>query len=138
MVIKLIDISDQYDHEGVETLLYDIFVPEMRRTVGRIEYRKEHGRDLMFYGNIGYVIYPPYRGKRLAYYACLALVEILKQKRIGMPGVLITCNPDNYASKKTIQNLGAKYITTVNVDVDHELYSQGDVQKEIYELCLES
>ena len=136
MKIELIDITDEYDHQGVETFLYDIFVPEMSRFVGRCEFRNETGRDLRFYGNIGYVIYPPYRGKNLAYQATLALFDILAIKKPDVHEVILTCNPDNIASQKIIRRLSGTYVETVNVDTDHELYHMGETQKEIYTVKL--
>ncbi|QIK69669.1 GNAT family N-acetyltransferase [Erysipelothrix sp. HDW6C] len=136
MKLKLVDITDEFDHNGVETLLFDIFVPEMDRYVGRCEYRNESGRDLRFYGNIGYVIYPPYRGHGIAYHACLDLFSILKETKKGMHEVILTCNPDNIPSQKTIAKLGGQYIETVVIDADHELRTFGETMKEIYTIKL--
>lgn len=119
--------------DGIETSTYDIVVPEIHRVVGRIEFRNEFGIDLKYYGHVGYVVYPPYRGHRYAYQACLKLFEILKPKR---DWVYITCNPDNISSKKTIERLNATFIETLDVDPHHELYEQGDVQKDLYKVLI--
>ena len=136
MELYLHDVSDEFEDDGIETYVYDIVSPSLKRTVGRIEYRIEEGRELDYYGNIGYVIYVPYRGHYFAYEACLLLIEIMKIKIPELQEIVITCNPDNIASKKTIQKLGCHYIKTLNIDTDHELYHQGDVQKELYILNL--
>ena len=138
MIVELVDITNQYDHEGIDTLLYDIFAPSLNRFVGRVEFRDESGRDLLFYGNIGYVIYPPYRGHSFAYYACLEIFKKIVEKRPYVHEVLITCNPDNIPSQKTIQRLGAVYEKTVAVDKDHEIYKQGEPYKEVYRLNISS
>ncbi len=128
--IKLIEVFS-YGNE-VPTISYDIEVEALDRVVGQVEYRFETGRDLLYYGNIGYVIYPPYRGHNYAFKACKLLFEsLLKQYPEGLE-VYITCNPDNMASKNTIKKLGAHYIDTVDIARDHELYRFGETQKEIY------
>ena len=129
--IKLINISHEFEIMDVESIIFDIYVPEMDRYVGRCEYREETGRDLWFYGHIGYVIYPPYRGENFAYRACLEMFAYLK-KRKGLDEFVITCNPDNIASKKTIEKMNFEFIKTVDVDKDHELYELGDHQKNVY------
>ncbi len=131
--IKLINVSDEFEILEVDSIIFDIYVPEMDRVVGRCEFRDEHGRDLWFYGHIGYVIYPPYRGNNFAYKACMQMFEYLRKEK-GLQEFVITCNPDNIASKKTIQKINHKFIKLVDVDEDHELYQMGDYQKEVYVL----
>lgn len=135
MAIKLIDVSNDYELPGLEALLYDIYVPELDRTVGRCEFRNEIGEDLWIYGQIGYVIYPPYRGHRFAYHACVEMFKDIKIKK-GLQEFIITCNPDNYASKKTILNLGGVYLKTIDIPEGHELHSFSEHQKEIYVISL--
>lgn len=136
MELYLMDVSHEFEDDGIETYVYDIVVPSLERTVGRCEYRVESGQDLRYYGNIGYVIYVPYRGHHFAYKACLALIALMKGKIKGLQEIVITCNPENIASKKTIQKLGCDYVETVDIDPRHELFRMGDVQKEVYVLNL--
>lgn len=123
---KVLFPDDIFD---VPTVVYDVYDQAIDKIVGRIEYRHETGRDLTYYGNVGYLIYQKYRGQGYAYRACLALLEMLDS---SIETVYITCNPDNIASKKTIEKLGASYIGLVDVAVDHELYKYGETQKEVY------
>lgn len=136
MEIQLIDISHQFDYGDVPTLLYDIYVPEMKRFVGRCEFREEVGRELTFYGNIGYIIYPPYRGHNFAYNAALQLLDIVREQKKGLHEVIITCNPDNMPSRRIIEKLNGRFLGLVNVDEDHELYEMGEVQKLVYTIKL--
>lgn len=129
--LKLIDISDEFEIMDVEAIIFDIYVPEMDRIIGRCEYRNETGQDLWYYGHVGYVIYPPYRGENFAYRACLKMFDLLKKER-GLSEFVITCNPDNIASRKTIEKMDAEFIKLIDVDQDHELYKLGDHQKNIY------
>lgn len=136
MELRLLDVSDEFDFEDVPGYVFDIVVDEMERTVGRIEYRFEEGRELLYYGHVGYVIYLPYRGHGFAEKACRQLAIIIKSYHPEIMSMMITCNPDNLPSKATIENLGAVYLQRVQIDEDHELYDQGDYEKEVYEWIL--
>ena len=136
MELRLLDVSDEFDFDDVPGYVFDIVVDEMERTVGRIEYRFEEGRELLYYGHIGYVIYLPYRGHGFAEKACRQLAIIIKSYHPEIMAMMITCNPDNLPSKATIKNLGAVYLQRVQIDEDHELYDQGDYEKEVYEWIL--
>lgn len=133
MELRLLDVSDEFDFDDVPGYVFDIVVDEMERTVGRIEYRFEEGRELLYYGHVGYVIYLPYRGHGFAEEACRQLAIIIKSYHPEIMSMMITCNPDNLPSKATIENLGAVYLQRVQIDEDHELYDQGDYEKEVYE-----
>lgn len=136
MELRLLDVSDEFDFDDVPGYVFDIVVDEMERTVGRIEYRFEEGRELLYYGHIGYVIYLPYRGHGFAEKACRQLAIIIKSYHPEIMSMMITCNPDNLPSKATIENLGAVYLQRVQIDEDHELYDQGEYEKEVYEWIL--
>ena len=136
MELRLLDVSDEFDFDDVPGYVFDIVVDEMERTVGRIEYRFEEGRELLYYGHVGYVIYLPYRGHGFAEKACRQLAIIIKSYHPEIMSMMITCNPDNLPSKATIENLGAVYVQRVQIDEDHELYDQGDYEKEVYEWIL--
>lgn len=116
----------------VPTILYDIYVMSLDRVVGRVEYRFETGQDLVYYGNIGYVVYLPYRGHQYAYKATVKLMDIVRDAYPEITEMYITCNPDNIASQKTIEKLKMEYLGQVDVDKKHELYRQGDFSKDIY------
>lgn len=134
--IDLLDVTDEYQTEDVPSLIFDIYCDSLKRIVGRVEFRDESNRDLLYYGNIGYVIYPPYRGHYFAYKAVKKLLPLIKEHYPKLKDVYITCNPDNIPSQKTIKRLGCEYIKMVAVDSDHELYTYGETHKEIYRLLL--
>ena len=136
MELRLLDVSDEFDFDDVPGYVFDIVVDEMERTVGRIEYRFEEGRELLYYVHIGYVIYLPYRGHGFAEKACRQLAIIIKSYHPEIMSMMITCNTDNLPSKATIENLGAVYLQRVQIDEDHELYDQGNYEKEVYEWIL--
>jgi len=63
-------------------------------------------------GHIGFAIHEAHRGHGYARLACQAIARFV---RTIYDDVLITCNPDNHASRRTIERLGAEFIDEVNV-----------------------
>lgn len=135
VTIKLLKTIDE-DYEGalVTTYLFDI-IDLSGNIVGAIDLRAGLKKDLWLYGHVGYTIYRKYRGQRYAYYASLL---ILKYARfLKMSEVVFTCNPDNYASKKTIELLGCQALGEIKVPKKHPLYILGDRRKLIYVYIVE-
>jgi len=97
------------------------------RIAGTVSLRIGNDADLRYTGHIGYNVYPPVRGRRLAERAGRLLLPLAR--RHGMKTVWITCNPDNFASRKTALRLGATLVETVPVPPGHELYLRGEREK---------
>lgn len=49
-----------------------------------------------------------------------------------MDEIIITCSPENTASRRTIEKLGGELLETVEVPEDHWLYERGELVKNIY------
>ena len=80
---------------------------------GHINFRvgdTEHVR--LFAGHIGFEISEKFRGRGLALEACRAIAPFV---RTFYEAVIITCDPDNHASIRTIEKLGASFIDEVTV-----------------------
>ncbi|MDP9174296.1 MAG: GNAT family N-acetyltransferase [Planctomycetota bacterium] len=82
---------------------------------------------VMYYGHIGYHVYPPARGRRYAQRACRLLLPLAA--RHGINPLWITCNSDNLASRRTCEGLGGTLVEIVTVPDDHPLYQRGDKDK---------
>ena len=68
--------------------------------------------------------------------ACLLLFDKAKEK--GFKQLMITCSPDNIASRKIIESLPFKYLETKEVPACLKKdFDQGDYIKRIYCLDLE-
>jgi RimJ/RimL family protein N-acetyltransferase len=84
--------------------------------------------DLELYlGHIGYNVFAPARGHHYAERSCRLLLELVR--RHGMRRVWITCNPDNWASRRTCERLGCRLADIVTVPPGHVLYQRGDREK---------
>lgn len=105
------------------------------REIGRIDLRIGNSEDLERYsGHIGYGVNRAYRGHRYAARSCRLLLPLAKHH--GLDPLWITCNPDNYASRRTCEILGARLIEIVDLPVGHEMYLEGERQKCRYRLDL--
>jgi len=99
--------------------------------VGQISLRVGYSRSLFYAGQIGYTVIAQYRGRGYAGRACRLMVPLMRAH--AMEKVLITNNPDNTASRRVCEKLGAKLLRVVRIPVTHELYRAGDRYKNIFE-----
>ena len=81
----------------------------------------------LYSGNIGYHVYPPARGQHYAERACRLLLPLAK--RHGMEMLWITCNPDNIASRRTCERLGAKLVDIIPIPLEHPFRKRGETAK---------
>ena len=77
---------------------------------------------------------PPARGRRYAERSCRLLFPLARAH--GIKTLWITCNPDNFASRRTCERLGMRLIDTVPVPDTDPLYARGDRVKCRYRIEL--
>lgn len=83
------------------------------REAGRISLRMGESPCVYYFGHIGYHVDPPYRGNHYARRACALLRPLIALH--GKSSVVITTDPDNWASRKTCLGLGCTLERTVAV-----------------------
>lgn len=110
---------------------------EMRRTgtsmrLGLIRLRIGPARVLRFPGHIGYEVGEQYRGHRYAARSCRLLLPFALAH--GLSAVWLTVDSKNRASQRTCEIVGARYIETVRIPKDHEMYRQGARYRRRYRL----
>jgi predicted acetyltransferase len=127
------DIPADSRNSYVPSVLYGIELHGQR--IGDCDLRLGMNEELYYAGNIGYNIQKEYRGHGYAYEACRILFRLARTK-YHMEELIITCSPDNLASKKTLQKLGGQLLETVEVPADHWLYQRGETVKDIYRFLL--
>lgn len=128
-------ISEKTSFDGVPTIFYDIYLSGSNPKVGKCDLRLKNDGFMYYYGNVGYNILESQRGHHYAYYACKVLFKIAKEE-FGMKELIITCNPDNEASYKTLKKLKGDLVDIVQIPYDHELYEKGDRFKCIFRFKL--
>ena len=100
---------------------------------GGLSLRVGHSRDLeMYFGHIGYHVYPPHRGHHFAEKSVRLILPLAL--RLGLNPLWITCNPDNHASRRTCEHLGCTLVETVPVPAGHPLFMRGERAKRRYRL----
>lgn len=87
-----------------------------------------------YIGHVGYNVYPPARGRHFAERSCRLLFPLAR--RHGLKTLWITANPENIASRRTCERLGAVLVDIVAVPKDHELYTRGEMAKCRYRIDL--
>jgi predicted acetyltransferase len=103
--------------------------------IGRIELRIGNTeRILMYLGHIGYGVSEPYRGHRYAARGSRLLLPLARSH--GFKELWITCNPDNTASRRTCEILGATLVEIVDIPRDSSIYAGFERQKCRYRLDL--
>lgn len=98
--------------------------------VGHINFRignTEH--VLVCAGHIGFEIAESFRGRGYALQACRAIAPFV---RSVCNAVTITCDPDNLASRRTIERLGAEFVDEVAVPASDPHYQRGSRSKRRY------
>jgi len=106
-----------------------------KQEVGRIELRVGNDDHIVLYaGHIGYRVLPMYRGRHYAARSCRLLLPLARCH--GLNPLWITCNPDNYASRRTCELAGAVFVEIVDLPEDNEMYQMGERQKCRYRLDL--
>ncbi|MDO4280708.1 MAG: GNAT family N-acetyltransferase [Peptococcaceae bacterium] len=100
---------------------------EMRREFGRCDLRVGMHPELAYAGHIGYRVHTPYRGHHYALKASRLLLHFAYE--LGLRECIITCDPDNAPSRRTLMALGGELVRTVRVPSDSACYAAGDREK---------
>lgn len=100
---------------------------EMRLELGRCDLRVGRHEELQYAGHIGYRVYVPYRVHHYAAKASRLLLHFAAE--LGMTECIITCNPDNLPSRRTLEGLGGELRATVEVPRHSACYAAGDRAK---------
>jgi len=97
-------------------------------TVGGINFRAVTTRQLELYaGHIGYGVHAPHRGRRYAARSVRLLLPLARAH--GFTTLWITCNPDNWPSRRTCEIAGGTLVEIVDLPADNDMYREGERQK---------
>jgi len=101
--------------------------------VGNINLRLDSSQAITRYaGHIGYEVHAEHRGNRYAAQAVRLMIPIAREH--GIDPLWITCDPENTASRRTLELAGAEYVETVPVLYNNAIFLAGHPRKCRYRL----
>jgi len=118
----------------VPVYLYKIVLHGSADKIGAINIRIGNNTNIYYAGHIGYRIDKNFRGNHYAAKACTIVKKVAVAHKLEK--IIITCNPENIASRKTCERIGAILKEIIDLPVDNYMYINGERQKCIYELEL--
>ena len=109
---------------------YKVCMHNSIERIGEIDIRVGSNQNTYYGGNIGYSIDEQFRGNSYASKAC----QLIKQVGLGhgMEQLIITCNPDNWPSRRTCEKIGICLKEIVDLPEDNEMFLEGEKQKCVY------
>lgn len=117
----------------VPTYQFQMVHRETHEVLGNI--RLSHGSTPhieRYAGHIGYGVRPEHRGHHYAARAVRLLLRFARE--IGMDTVWVTCDPENLASRRTLELAGAEFVEIVDVPETCVIYHNGHPRKCRYRL----
>ncbi len=106
---------------------------ETREELGSIRLRVGSTPHVELYaGHVGYSVHPSHRGHRYAARALRLLLPLARE--LNLDPLWITCDPDNVASRRTLERAGAEFIEIVDVPENCIIHQSGHPRKCRYRL----
>lgn len=103
---------------------------------GDISLRVGNTHNIVMYGgHTGYSVEQAFRGQHFAERASRLLLPLAQSH--GLTAMWITTNPDNSASRRTCERLGARLVEIVSLPEDNDQYARGDREKCRYRIDLD-
>jgi predicted acetyltransferase len=135
---ELLLVLDRYlmadpERERVPAYHFNMVLQDPLVVIGAINLRIGNPDRLVLYrGHIGYSVKAEYRGHHFAARSVRLLMPLAAAH--GLNPLWITCDPDNFASRRTCELAGAEFVEIIDVPADEEMYQRGIRQKCRYRL----
>jgi len=119
----------------VPTYQFHVVQPETHEILGNIRLSVGSTPHLERYaGHVGYGVLPKHRGHRYAARAVRLLLPLAS--KAGLDPLWITCDPENLASRRTLELAGAEFVEIVEVPEDCIIHRNGHPRKCRYRITL--
>lgn len=117
----------------VPTYLFQMIHGETREVLGNIRLSIVSTPHIKCYaGHVGFGVFPQHRGHHYAARAVRLLLPLAC--KLGIDPLWITCDPENLASRRTLELAGAEFIEIVDVPADCIIHRKGHPRKCRYRL----
>lgn len=101
----------------VPTYFFSMLVLPDRTEAGSINLRVASTPHVELYaGHIGYGVHPQHRGHHFAARSVVLLKPLAR--RLGLDPIWITCDPENRASRRSLELSGAQFVEIVDVPMN--------------------
>jgi tagatose 1,6-diphosphate aldolase len=108
-------------HGVVPQYNFEMRLTGMATKIGLIKFRPHLTDKLKQYGgNLSYDVDEGYRGHRYAARGCWLLFPLARGHRLR--SLLVTCDPDNVASCRTCELIGARCADTIEAEIEPGKY----------------
>jgi predicted acetyltransferase len=119
----------------VPTYHFQMLHADTAEVLGLINLRVADTAHIKRYaGHIGYAVHMAHRGHSYASRALLLLLPLAR--RLGLDPLWITCDPENLASRRSMERAGAELVEIVDVPADCVIHQSGHPRKCRYRLDL--
>ena len=130
---RYLKVDPEPEREGAPTYYFNMVREGSSIVVGSISLRIGNPDRLVLYrGHIGYSVKPEYRGHHFAARSVRLLIPLAAVHKLNP--IWITCDPDNFASRRTCELVGAEFVEIIDLPPEEELYHGGIRQKCRYRL----
>ena len=131
--LRFVDVAPGIESRGIVPS-HRFRVEVVGLDVGRLNVRARDTEHVILYaGHLGFAITEGHRGRGYARLACLAVIPFVAAIR---DEVVLTCDPDNTPSIRTIEALGAIFLDTRDVPPHDPQYDRGSRRKRRYRWVL--
>ncbi len=103
--------------------------------LGNCDFRVGYTDDIYYGGHIGYEVDEEHRGHHYAAKACKLLFELARKHE--MEYLYVTCNPDNWPSRKTLEYLNGELLEIAELPEDNDMrVEDGETEKCVFKFEL--
>jgi predicted acetyltransferase len=132
LMLELIEFAPHPIHK-VPTYFFRMVHVLSHEELGNINLRVGSDPHIERYaGHIGYTVLPAHRGHRYASRSLCLLLPLARDLRLDP--LWITCDPNNFASRRTCEIIGASLVEIVDVPENCIIYRSGHIRKCRYRL----
>jgi predicted acetyltransferase len=132
VLVKMVPANEEKGY--VPAYFFEMKNTDNGEKMGRIDLRVGNNKSIYYGGNIGYTVEEKFRGHHYAGRSLKLLFPFMKKHKVN--SLLITCNPENIASRKTCEFTGGKLLEIVDLPESNDQYKNGERKKCIYKFDL--